>query len=159
MKNSFLALVPMDFRTAAVAIILCATPAIGAAAAPPVEEALDELLSYDHNGSTVNVDTDGGVITYARPKRSIADTIAVGAVLFQGHIGEPGNRKPINGTAYAFKKGCAPAPYPVTGAWTNKISFVLRGAGPVRKGCEVTGYSPSSPHAVLKFENIMAGEI
>jgi hypothetical protein len=93
------------------------------------------------------------------PKPALADVVKSRDVLFRGHIhypGSPESDKKTYGVAYAFKKGCSPAAYPVTGSWSADSNILtLRGPGPVRSGCAVTGYSLSSPHSVLKFVNQM----
>lgn len=108
---------------------------------------------YDHNGSTMKVSFDDGVIIYREPKDSIAGTVPVGQVLFRGKMTVNGR---ISGTAYVFKRGCAPAPYAVEGRDTDP-GFVLTGKAPVRgAGCEVIGYSSDSPNARLRFRNMMS---
>jgi len=115
---------------------------------------------YDHNGSRVSVDPQNDQITYDEPRPALADVVSPDDVLFQGHIHFPGTPEPdktTHGIAYAFKKGCAPAPYPVTGSWSaDRSTLILRGPGPVRSGCAVTGSSQSSPHSVLKFVSMMS---
>ena len=109
---------------------------------------------FDHNGSEVRVDRERGVIVYQQPKRAIADVVQPGTVLFRGKVGYSGA---VTGVAYAFKKGCPPAEYPVSGRFnTENSAFVVRGAGPVREGCEVVGYSQKSPHASLRFVSMMS---
>ena len=109
---------------------------------------------WDHNGSLVHVDEGTGIIAYDGPKASLKDTVVSRAVLFRGTI-EPGGR--IEGTAYAFKKGCAPAPYRVSGRYSaNREWIVLKGDGPTRNGCEISGYSARSPHSTLKFRSVMS---
>jgi hypothetical protein len=110
-----------------------------------------ELYIYEHNLSVIDWFVVGDKIkaTYSRPKPSLeAAGVKEGAVLFEGDY--EGNR--IVGTAYAFKSGCAPAPYQVIGMEQGS-QIILRGPGPVRSktGCDVIGYSAKSPHAELKF--------
>lgn len=101
-----------------------------------------------HNGSTMVLDWDEGTLVYNIPKPSIRSVVRPGTVLFRGSLA-PGR---IVGTAYAFKDGCAPAPYPVRGTYSDGgYTLTLRGMGPVRSGCDVVSYSERSPHAVLKF--------
>ena len=100
-----------------------------------------------HNGSAMAVNASAGYIVYARPKPGLAPTVSPGTMIYRGSLATKGQ---IAGTAYAFKSGCAPAPYPVTGR-VEGTRIVLRGAGPVREGCDVVGYSADSPHAVLTF--------
>jgi hypothetical protein len=111
---------------------------------------------WDHNGSVMWTAQSDGLIVYAEPRASIQDVVRKGSVLFRGNPFLQGER--LEGTAYAFKKGCSPAPYAVRGGYSRDNSTItLRGAGPIRKGCEVVGYSERSPHAVLKFKSMMGG--
>lgn len=110
---------------------------------------------YDHNGSLMWTALTDGLIVYAEPKASIRDVVKPGSVLFRGAPFLQGGR--LEGTAYAFKKNCPPAPYAVRGGYSrDNATITLRGAGPVRQGCEVVGYSEKSPHAVLKFTSMMS---
>lgn len=98
-----------------------------------------------HNGSTMHVDPDLGVITYVEPKNK---SIAYQTVLFRGQIEFNGS---VSGMAYTFKKGCDPAPYYVAGYDEGKEILTLKGKAPIRKGCEVIGYTENSPNAKLEF--------
>lgn len=111
--------------------------------------------AYDHNGSQVTVVPESGLIAYSEPKAALRDVARRGIIIFRGKpFGYSGK---IVGTAYAFKRGCPSAPYAVSGGYSpDNITIVLRGAAPVRKGCEVTGYSVRSPHAVLRFKSLMS---
>ena len=110
---------------------------------------------YDHNGSVMWTALSDGLIVYAEPKAAVRDVVKPGSVLFRGKPFQQGGR--LEGTAYAFKKGCAPAPYAVRGSYSrDNATITLRGAGPVRQGCDVVGYSERSPHAVLKFTSMMS---
>lgn len=103
-----------------------------------------------HNGSEV-VEDDGKLI-YNVPKASLRSAVKPGMVVFRGSL-LPGK---IAGIAYAFKDGCPPAPYPVKGVYSNHMyTLTLRGAGPIRSGCEVVSYSDRSPHSVLKFSYVL----
>lgn len=114
---------------------------------------------FGHNGSLMLVDYKNGIIAYKSPKKSILGPISPGQVLFKGRpwdYSETG--RPIEGTAYVFKKGCSPAPYRVKGQLEGTWhTFVLRGAAPVRKkgSCEIERYSLKSPNAELYFESIL----
>ena len=67
--------------------------------------------------------------------------------LFQGQ--ERGGQ--IQGEAFVFKAGCAPAGYRVTGRRTDGV-LVLAGAAPHRgRGCEIISESTGSKHANLVF--------
>lgn len=106
-----------------------------------------------HNGSMVMIDPSTGIIAYLEPKASLRPTIVPGTVLFRGTL-KPGGS--AAGTAYAFKDGCPPAPYPVRGGYSDHDNrLTLRGAGPVRRGCEIVGYSERSPHAALSFTYLL----
>lgn len=110
-------------------------------------------LPYDHNGSGMIVDAAKGLIVYARPKASIASAVKLGTVLFRGRpwSWDPAV-SPVRGTAFVFKKGCAPAPYEVRGDYRG-TEFALSGTAPVRTmtSCGLTGTSASSGNATLRF--------
>lgn len=107
--------------------------------------------AWNHNGSMMRVDTERGVILYEQPKASIRDVAQPGTVLFRGAIGQPGAGQRIEGVAYAFKKGCRPAEYPVSGFYTSDgSSIVLQGAGPTWSGCSYR-LTSSSRHTTLRF--------
>lgn len=111
------------------------------------------VMTADHNGSTVELTDDR--IVYSQPKASLRGVVKPGTVLVEGEW----NGERFSGTAYAFKKGCPPAPYAVSGGRVERpgqLDMVLRGAGPIRKGCAVVGYSDRSPHSRLVFEKIMS---
>ena len=104
-----------------------------------------------HNGSLMNFDGSLGLITYIDPKNK---SIAEHTVLFRGQIHIGGL---IHGMAYTFKKGCDPAPYYVGGEGAGEsksdgsVKLTLTGKAPIRKGCEVIGYTEDSPNAKLEF--------
>lgn len=111
------------------------------------------VMTADHNGSVMEIRDDR--ILYAEPKASLRGVVRPGTVLVEGKW--TGDR--FAGTAYAFKKGCPPTPYAVSGAKVERpgqLGLVLKGAGPIRKGCEVVGHSERSPHSRLVFERIMS---
>jgi hypothetical protein len=105
-----------------------------------------------HNNSQMLVSEwkDGAVeITYDSPRPGLP--VAQGTVLFRGV--RDGGR--YSGTAYTFKAGCPPAPYPVTGIEDRKRELlVLSGGAPHRDphSCEVIGQSDQSGHAKLVFD-------
>ncbi|NBJ13682.1 hypothetical protein [Microvirga arsenatis] len=124
---------------------------------PTMEEWLEMLNDqpYIHNGSEVGVNFSKGYIKYWTPKASIAGTISADTILFQGtftNVPKLELRGTVAGTAYVFKRGCEPAPYRVTGTYSNG-RIILRGASPQRakNSCEISGYSTTSPNAVLEF--------
>lgn len=128
---------------------------VPASSSGPEIVSLDSLqgLPYDHNGSEMIVDAEKGLIVYARPKASIASAVKPGTVLFRGQpwSWDP-TVSPVRGTAFVFKKGCAPAPYEVRGSYRG-TEFALSGAAPVRSktSCSITGTSNSSGNAELRF--------
>lgn len=113
---------------------------------------------FDHNGSLVVVDPKRGLIIYKKPKKSIAGTVKPGDVLFRGkpwdlYDSEGG----VRGTAYVFRKGCAPAPYEVSGGQRQSWhTLVLRGEAPVRKksGCDIASYTKTGGNSELVFDNV-----
>lgn len=110
---------------------------------------------YDHNGSLMKMAFEYGLIVYEEPKASLAGIAQKGTILFRGDPFTEGGR--LKGMAVAFKKGCPPAEYEVTGTYSRDRSTVtLSGAGPVREGCNVVGYSTRSPHSRLVFKSIMS---
>lgn len=127
---------------------------------PPlmVEEIGD--FPWDHNGSVVRISTDviksdGSVIFYDKPKPALVDTVKQRQVLFVGNLN---SSRPMLGTAFAFKKGCPPAPYPVKGEYRDgNNTLILTGPGPVRAkdGCDVVSYSATSPHSRLVFKALI----
>lgn len=113
----------------------------------------EPFMTAGHNGSDMEL-TDTRIV-YSAPKASIRDVVRPGTILVEGRW----NGERFEGTAYAFKKGCPPAPYQVSGSKVEKpgqLDLVLRGAGPVRQGCVVVGYSAKSPHSRLVFDRIMS---
>lgn len=119
--------------------------------------AMHDGTAFDHNRSVMRVYPHAGVIAYDEPKPAVRDVVRSGTVLFRGLKFTEGGR--IEGTAFAFKKGCPPAPYAVTGGYSRDNSTItLRGAGPIRQGCEVVGYSEKSPHAILRFKSMMSAD-
>ena len=125
-----------------------------AAAGPPPTPAAPSLgepkgTAYTHNGSIVLVDERAGEIRYDDPRPGMRGAVRKGTLLFKGTFAAGG---PVSGTAYAFKAGCEPAPYAVTGTMKGS-DIILRGMAPRRDpdSCAVTGVSASSGHAVLRF--------
>lgn len=110
-----------------------------------------ELDIYEHNGSVINwfVVNGEATATYSTLKPSLLGLgILEGSVVFKGF--EEGNR--VSGTAYTYRKGCAPAPYEVVGYFSGN-DIILSGPAPVRaKGsCKVIRYTLDSPNAKLLF--------
>jgi hypothetical protein len=134
-----------------------ATPASGEtdrpAAAEPHQTAQGKSERYEHNGSIVQWLVSPSLVgvraSYLVPRAGVeAVGVTAGTVLFEGTL--DGQR--IVGRAFAFKRGCPPAPYDVSGAVIGD-RIILRGAAPVRSGlgCGVTGYSAASANAELVF--------
>lgn len=109
-----------------------------------------ELHFYEHNSSVISwfVVNDSITAKYEMPRPGLLEAgVKSGTVLFEGRY--EGDK--IIGTAYAYKAGCAPAPYHVVGE--EKAGVIsLRGPGPLRNSCEVRGYSLTSPHSNLVFK-------
>lgn len=112
--------------------------------------------TWYHNGSDMLVDEAFGEIRYDKPKASIAKAVKPGDVLFRGTFHKDGR---VEGTAFAFKLGCDPAPYSVKGRYPNPATFtngrmVLVGPGPKRKegSCEVEKLTLSSGHSKLVLD-------
>lgn len=117
------------------------------------------IVGIEHNNSLMWHDNRNGVLYYEKPKQSLNGTISAGTVIFVGDPWSFDTTNTMAGTAYTFRKGCEPAPYPVTGhfmiapAPNDKDMIVLRGASPVREknGCRITGYTTNSSNAELIF--------
>lgn len=111
-----------------------------------------------HNGSEMRLVQwdDGQVqITYLAPRPDLH--IAEGTVLFRGAV----KGKRYTGTAYTFRSGCEPAPYPVTGERNDKSeTIVLTGPAPTRSqnSCEVAGASTQSKNSRLVFDIHVDGD-
>lgn len=108
-----------------------------------------------HNGSQMLIRADDTIV-YLKPKASLRGLVTDGIMLVEGKWVDG----VYTGTAYAFKKGCLPAPYKVKGTTVqkgNRIDLVLEGEGPHRdpNGCDVIGHSKSSPHSRLVFDNLI----
>ncbi len=133
--------------------VLCptVTPALGDAFARR-DGAFVSIVGIDHNGSSMWVSQDLSVIYYDKPKAALR-SIASGTVLYRGDPIPTAPGIAVSGTAYTFRKGCDPAPYPVTGSTTRDGKLVLKGKAPVREkgGCRVTGYTADSSNATLVF--------
>ncbi len=126
-----------------------------AAAASPASAAGQDGSLWSHNGSTMALHESTGRIVYDEPKASIAGTIRQGTVLFEGRF--TGRR--IAGTAYVFKKGCEPAPYPVSGAMEDNprgfgSRIVLTGAAPRRDSASCAIIGTTGAHSRLVFEEM-----
>ncbi|MCJ9749845.1 hypothetical protein MOV61_03835 [Neorhizobium sp. BETTINA12A] len=101
-----------------------------------------------HNKSVMFNHQRQHIIVYAEPKQSLAGTVTEDTVLVRGW--EVPNEW-FSGIAYTYKKGCAPAPYLVSGHYQGG-NLTLLGRAPVREGCNVVGYSDKGPNARLVFD-------
>lgn len=129
-----------------------------AAAAGLVAATLPALADVDnlaHNGSRMRFDWmgDHARIVYIEPRPGLASAgVERGTLLFEGAISKDGR---LDGTAYTFKKGCAPAPYRVTGAIEGG-DIRLEGAAPKRVSgsCAVARLDQTSAHSMLEFTDL-----
>lgn len=138
--------------SSATVLVLAATASLGVVVGATA--ATDDVNLYlVHNGSAVTGYPERGVIVYEDPKPSLRGIVSPGDVLFRGVIDT--KHKRVHGTAYVFKRGCAPAPYAVTGVeFHGESSFKLVGAAPVRAphSCDVVGFSKTNGNASLQFD-------
>ncbi|MFK3776935.1 hypothetical protein [Agrobacterium sp. NPDC089420] len=123
---------------------------------PDAQTLVDNREIFDHNGSAMIVSPSKGTIIYRDPKKSIADTVKSGTLLFKANAPwDPYNDSAvIRGTAYVFKNGCDPAPYRVSGHQEGWHTLVLKGATPVREksGCRIVDYKETG-NSTLKFSS------
>ena len=109
-----------------------------------------------HNGSVMYYHAQGAsrTFTYYKPRKGLERLR--GKVLFTGQK----HGWQMAGTAYTFRKGCAPAPYDVGGDAATPGRIVLDGAAPVRArgGCKVIGYSRNTGNARLVFTYLRAAK-
>lgn len=115
---------------------------------------VDQRVIFDHSGSEVAIDQDRGVIVYINPKPSLRGVVRPGQVLFRGTI--PANGGTAKGTAFVFRKGCRPAAYSVTGAFSqdaDRPTLLLTGDAPRRakSGCEIVAHDHGGPNSRLEF--------
>ncbi|SDO20738.1 hypothetical protein [Afipia sp. GAS231] len=120
----------------------------GMSSAKKLDASFAETETLDHNGSLVTLarsNQEQIEIRYTEPRKALQ--IDPGTVLFRGRI----SAGLIQGEAFVFKSGCAPAGYPVTGRRTDGI-LVLSGDAPHRgPGCEIADASKRSKHSTLIF--------
>ncbi len=114
-----------------------------------------QSVLFEHNGSQVRLDVRAGtaIMRYVEPRPALfAAGIDRNTLLFEGRLGPDGS---LQGLAYTYAAGCAPASYPVNGLW-RVGGILLRGAAPQRQrgGCAVVGYDPQSPQALLAFNAV-----
>jgi hypothetical protein len=107
---------------------------------------------WNHNGSImrwVGVGPERWV-SYLDPRLGLrAVGVQPGTLLFRGR--RIGNW--MEGTAYTFSAGCAPAAYWVEGSIYSDTDVTLQGPTPIQDpySCAVIGYSWYSPNTVLRF--------
>ncbi len=113
---------------------------------------------WDHNGSKVTLEENGDKrkLVYSEPREGLDKAgIRQGTVLFNGEK-KPNGR--LAGFAKIFKGGCNAVDYFVEGTFNErKGEIVLQGQAPVfasGQGCQVSGYSDSSPASTLTFSKI-----
>ncbi|MFZ1814675.1 MAG: hypothetical protein WBO55_11005 [Rhizobiaceae bacterium] len=108
-----------------------------------------ETYFYNHNGSQMRAERCLGElkIWYESPRSGIANQgVGRGTLFFDGFISSDGSNEFIAGTARVFKRGCAPAEFPVegmygSGAGSSGGPIHLEGQAPVRKsGCTQSGW-------------------
>ena len=109
-----------------------------------------EMAPVAHNGSQmVLTKTENGrvEIRYSIPRPGLS--VKEGDLLFEGQADLRGR---YTGTAYLFKVGCPPAPYPVEGK-DVRGDIVLIGYAPIRKPgtCEIIGSKLSGRNSRLIF--------
>ena len=111
-----------------------------------------------HNGSTMNVSVHAGggptkvLITYIRPRRTIADQGAYdGTEFFRGTMAR-GRDQTITGNAHIFSAKCGAIPYRVSGEMNRAGTLLtLSGDAPVLDdNCRVRSYRDNS-NAELVF--------
>jgi len=109
-----------------------------------------EMTLLFHNGSRTIYTRDKGrvEIRYETPKAGLS--VKEGTLLFSGVSDSRGN---YSGTAYTFKSGCEPAPYPVAGKESGP-GIVLVGVAPRRAShsCAIIGDTVTGKNARLVFE-------
>jgi hypothetical protein len=142
----------MNLRLAALSVLGLA----GALAAPV--QAANSI--WDHNGSRMTLEENGEKrkLVYTELREGLDKAgIKKGTVLFNGER-KPNGR--LAGFAKIFKGTCNPIDYFVEGTLNEQAGeIVLQGQAPVYAtgtGCEVSGYSDSSPASTLKFARIGA---
>ena len=105
-----------------------------------------ETLDHNHSLVTMTRSKEGAIeIRYSAPRKALQ--IEPGTLLFRGQE----RAGQIQGEAFVFKTGCAPAGYRVTGGRTDGV-LMLAGAAPHRgRGCEIISASRNSKHSNLVF--------
>jgi hypothetical protein len=110
-----------------------------------------------HNGSTIQEFSDRDKVEYRYSNVRTGLPAKPSDVLFRGtkHASHksPHVAYDLQGTAYAFKRGCPPAGYEVRGEQTS-TGVILRGAAPrhAADSCAVIGYDSNGANATLLFD-------
>jgi hypothetical protein len=76
-----------------------------------------QSVLFEHNGSQVRLDVRAGaaIMRYVEPRPALfAAGFDRNTLLFEGRLGADGS---LQGLAYTYAAGCAPASYPVNGLW------------------------------------------
>lgn len=112
--------------------------------------------AWNHKGSLMKLARSGDevMIKFLDPKHTLLKQgVQRGTVLFQGTLAADNSLK---GSAFAFRQGCDPAKYNVSGRFDPKSlleSFEIEGAPPAwpESGCDIKAGSPSVSSAKLVF--------
>jgi hypothetical protein len=136
---------------------LAVLAAIGAATgfAAPAQAASGGV--WDHNGSRIDLEENGAKrkLVYSEPREGLDKAgIKPGTELFNGELKADGR---FAGFAKIFKTNCNPIDYFVEGSFDRrKGEIILQGQAPVYsgQGCEVSGYSDTTPASRLVFTRI-----
>ncbi|WP_058633486.1 hypothetical protein [Aureimonas ureilytica] len=120
---------------------------------------IDQRVIFDHSGSEVAIDHDRGLLVYISPKPSLRGVVRPGQVLFRGTI--PATGGTAKGTAFVFRKGCRPAGYSVTGAFSqnaDRPTLLLTGHAPRRakSGCGILAHDHGGPNSRLEFKFLVS---
>ncbi|MFN4160262.1 MAG: SH3 domain-containing protein [Gemmobacter sp.] len=112
-----------------------------------------QTLSYDHNGSGVQVAQAGRqvTITYTDPRAGLrAEGVGAGTLLFSGTMDANAY---LSGMARIFRKGCGVLDYYVYGDFRAGRDFRLAGVAPVLAptGCRVVDNSTDAAAGNLLF--------
>lgn len=149
------------FATLTAAAALASAALLAAPLAYAQSHVFGNGVFWTHNNSWMTISKSGRSvrIRYDEPRPGIRrHGVRRGTTLFRGRI----NGSRLRGTAYIFKRGCQPASYNVSGRLSDlgsgAYSIVLRGASPIREGCEVVGYTRNSSNARLVFRFAGTGD-
>ena len=112
-----------------------------------------EVFRYDHNGSTMRVESSGKAvrILYEIPKPSLRGLgIQPGTVLFDGALRDG---RYLDGMSRVFSRECDTIDYFVYGEFQVGSDFTLNGAAPVRdkSNCRIVDNTYEGSNANLHF--------